>query len=255
MSASPPPRRRWPIKSPGPPTSWPPRTLLATLSDPDRAALLRLGRTKVFPAEETMILQGDPSGDVYLLLDGIVKVVGREENGTETLLGTRVSGDVVGEMAVLGGTVRSATVITCGRTVAGAISGPAFLNHVRGHPAVGVALVQMTADRLRWSNQRRMDSAAYAAGVCLARILLLLAERHGQMIDGELDLGVRLSQAELGALIGAKEVTVQKALRQLAADGLVRPGHRRVVILDSVGLTEIAQLAAVPRSVSRNPYQ
>jgi DNA-binding GntR family transcriptional regulator len=51
-----------------------------------------------------------------------------------------------------------------------------------------------------------------------------------------------LTQAELGGLVGAKEGTVQKALRELAARGLVRPGHRSVTIVDVAGLTAFADL-------------
>ena len=111
------------------------------------------------------------------------------------------------------------------------------------HAVVGITLSQMTGDRLRWANQMRQDAAAYGVDICLARALLALAERHGRRVpdvpDG-VDIGVPLTQAELGALIGAREVSVQRALRELEASGLVRRGRRRVIILDHERLAGFA---------------
>lgn len=55
---------------------------------------------------------------------------------------------------------------------------------------------------------------------------------------------VSLTQAELGALIGAKEVTVHKALRRFEALRLVRRGRRRVTIFNYQGLAEFAKTDA-----------
>jgi CRP-like cAMP-binding protein len=167
------------------------------------------------------------------------------ENGSEALLALRVGGDLIGEMAVIDGSVRSATVTTCGRAVAVQIRGGAFLDFLGRHPAAALTLNRMTVERLRWSNQRRLDFAGYETGRCLARVLLALAERHGRPCAEGVDLGIPLTQAELGGLIGAKEDTVQKAMRDLARRGLVgTPGRRRVVITDLAGLTAFADLGS-----------
>jgi CRP-like cAMP-binding protein len=189
-----------------------------------------------------LVHQGDPGGSVWLLLDALVKVVASLENGNQTLLAVRVSGDLVGEMAVIDDALRSATVTTCGRAVVCQIKGAQFVDHLRRHTDVSMALSQQAIQRLRWANQRRLDFAGYETPVCLARVLLALAARHGRRRAGGVDIGAPLTQAELGGLVGAKEGTVQKALRELAARGLVRPGHRSVTIVDVAGLTAFADL-------------
>ncbi|WP_256255275.1 Crp/Fnr family transcriptional regulator [Actinomadura madurae] len=223
--------------------TWPKGTFLSRLSVPDRTRLLRLGVLHSLGPHRALVRQGDPAGSVWLLIDALVKVSARVENGTEALLALRVSGDMIGEMAVLGETVRSATVVTCGRAVVCQIRGEAFVGFLQRHPAAALILNQMTIERLRWSNQRRLDFAGYTAGQCLARVLLALAGRHGRPCDAGVDLGIPLTQAELGGLVGAKEDTVQKALRALTSDGLVSvAGRRRVVITDLARLTEFADL-------------
>lgn len=222
---------------------WPDSTFLSRLPEPLRSRLLGLGALRSLPPNHVLVHQGDPGDSVWLLLDALTKVSAQVENGNETLLAIRVSGDLIGEMAAIDGSVRSASVTTCGRAVVNQIKGPVFVEFLRQHPVVALTLSQMTVDRLRWSNQRRLDFAGYETDVCLARVILALAARHGQRCGQDnIDIGIPLTQTELGGLVGAKESTVQKALRELAAEGLVRPGHRRVIITDLPGLAAFADL-------------
>jgi CRP/FNR family transcriptional regulator, cyclic AMP receptor protein len=229
---------------PRPPHSrpWPDGTLLSRLPDATRERLLRLGTPRRYPSGHLLINQGDRGETVYLLINALVKVSARVENGVESLLGIRVGGDVVGEMAVLSGDTRSASVVTCGPASVAVIPAAVFTHFTQEQPTIGLGLSQMIGDRLRWANERRLDAAAYGVTICLARALLKLADRYGHRHADQIDLGVPLTQAELAALIGAKEVTVQRALRTLQNESLVARGRRRVVILDREGLADFAEL-------------
>lgn len=109
-------------------------TFLHRLPTPARDRLLAVGTIHRYPAGHVLIRQGDAAGAVFILLRSAVKVVARAENGAETLLAVRVSGDLVGEMAVLGAGRRSATVTTCGETVACVIKGPIFVAFLSATP-------------------------------------------------------------------------------------------------------------------------
>ncbi|TLP52363.1 helix-turn-helix domain-containing protein [Microbispora triticiradicis] len=84
---------------------------------------------------------------------------------------------------------------------------------------------------------------AYEADVFLARILVDLAVRHGRPHRAGVDIGLPVTQAELGELVGIRERTVQKARHDLSARGLVLQRHRGVVVRDMAGLTEFAGLS------------
>ncbi|MER6944172.1 Crp/Fnr family transcriptional regulator [Nonomuraea sp. NPDC000554] len=218
---------------------WPTGTLMAVLDERARAEFLALGEPQRFDTGEVIIRQGDPSPDrVYLLRSArtgtcaCAKVTANLGTGVETLLGIRVSGDLVGEMGVLRGVERSATVTACSPTVAFRIAGKAFLDFLDRNPHIGTAVAAMIADRLQWANQRRLDFAAFDVPVRLARVIGELAGRHGiERADGT-DLGVSLSQQELGRLIGARDAAVGKAMRALREGGVLRTSYRRLVITD-----------------------
>ncbi|MFI6995791.1 Crp/Fnr family transcriptional regulator [Nonomuraea wenchangensis] len=221
---------------------WPTGTFMHRLTDELRSELLGLGTLCALPPGHVLIRQGDRGSSVWILLDALVKVTGGVENGVEATLAIRVSGDVAGEMAGMDGSLRSATVTTCGRAVCQQVKGPVFRSFVTRRPVAAVALTQVVAERLRWANQRRLDFAGYETKICLARVLIALISRHGRRTDDGVSIGVPLTRAELGMLVGAKEITAQKALRELAAEGVIRRGHRDVVVKDLARLTTLADL-------------
>ncbi|WP_182901498.1 Crp/Fnr family transcriptional regulator [Microbispora sp. H10830] len=204
--------------------------------------LLRLGSLLTYPSRHMLIREGDPGHAVYLLVDALVKVTASTENGSRTLLSIRASGDIVGEMAPLTDHPRTATVTTCKRSLVCVLKGPVFTAHLARTPEVAAVLSQVTIDRLRFANRRRLDFAGYEADICLARILVDLAVRHGRPRREGIDIGVPVTQTELGELIGIKERTVQKAMHDLSSRGLVLQRHRGVIIRDLDGLTDFADL-------------
>src|SRR6516225_2713495 len=104
---------RAPSRRPGP---WPEGTVLGALTDSSREALLSIGTLRRYPAGSTLIMEGDPSTYVVVLIDGWVKVTATTEDGGQALLALRSGGDLVGEQAALDGQPRSASVISAGVT-------------------------------------------------------------------------------------------------------------------------------------------
>ncbi|GII95012.1 Crp/Fnr family transcriptional regulator [Sinosporangium siamense] len=221
---------------------WPSGTFLARLPLSTRNFLLTLGSTRNYPPDHCLIQQGDTGNFVYVILHGLVKVTACTENGRETLLAVRVRGDVIGDLSALDGSPHSATVTTCRQVVARPIRGELFIDYLRRHPFAALAHSALNGDRLRWANQRRLEFAGYDSDVCMARLLLAVIDRHGRPDPEGTYLGIPLTQVELGSLIGAKESTVQKILRDLSARGLIRRSHRRVVVVDPLGLASYADL-------------
>jgi CRP-like cAMP-binding protein len=222
---------------------------MARLAEEVGQELLSLASPRQYPSGAVLINQGDPSTHVYLLQAGrpqysaCVKVTAVLKNGSEGLLGIRVSGDLIGEIAALRNGTRTATVTTCTPTVAHAMCREMFLAFLRRHEEAWEATAQTVTDRLEWANCRRLEFIGYDVPVRLARVILELFERHGYQRDCSHELGVQLSQVEFGKLIGAKPDTVGQAMRQLRSTGLLEPHYRGVTITDLAALRAFADPA------------
>jgi CRP-like cAMP-binding protein len=222
---------------------WPAPSLLGRLPEQARDALLDLGMPVTFPSGQRILRLGELGQTVFLLLRGCVKVQGNDGE-REPLLAIRVGGDLVGEMAVLSNLPRSATISTCSDVSARAIPGQDLLTFMAGRPEASLAVASMISERLRWANERRVDFAGADARTRICRVLLTLAETYGHPIDGGRDLGAPLTQDEIASLAGVRLATAEKALRALAAAGLVRLGYRNIVVVDMDRLRAAAKRSA-----------
>ena len=219
---------------------WPAASLLGRLPVRARHTLLELGTAVRFPADRPILRQGESGHTAYLLLSGCVKVLGNEAD-REPLLAIRIGGDLVGEMAVLSRKPRSATVSACAETAARAIPGEELRAFLHRCPEAAIEVAAMISERLRWSNDRRVDFAALDPRARISRVLLTLAQTYGRTVDGGCDLGAPLTQAEIASLAGIRLPTAEKALRGFAESGLVRLGYRNIVVVDLPALRVIAQ--------------
>ncbi|GAA4588326.1 CRP-like cAMP-binding protein [Actinoplanes octamycinicus] len=222
--------------------AWAPGSFLDLISAAERDELFALGATRRLPAGRTLLAEGHRDTQVELLREGQVKVT-RQVGGVPRLLAIRLPGDIVGEFAAFTGSERTATVTTCGDVVSTVIRQRDFMDFVGKHPNVAVQVAATIGRRLRWANERRTEFSAFPAHVRLARVLLEIATSCGEAVDDGVRITVDLSQTELAYLIGAREDTVQRALRQLRADRLLRTGYRRIVVLDEDGLRDLVEHA------------
>lgn len=228
---------------------WPIGTFLAGLKAPLRSELLAIAPEQRVRTGQTLMSQGSPVDQVLVLRakgsrsPACVKAVGCLENGAEALFGIRVSGDLVGELAAIRDTNRSATVIACTDGAVHRLPKERFLGFLDRNPGAWRLLAAMLGDRLDWANQRRLDFTGYPVDQRLARVVVQLAERHGYPVEGGVDLGIALTQEELGKLVGAAKESAVKAVKQMRDAGLIRTGYRRIVVADPEKLKAFAMVS------------
>lgn len=215
-----------------------PESFLGELEPGDLAALLGLGTERRFAAGGLLLLEGDPSNHVLLVLGGQAKVYRVAPDGTRLLLAIRGPGDVLGELAALGGSdaARGATVEALEPTVARVLSAPTFLDYLGRRPQACLALARNVRSRLADAERMRVETVVHDATTRVARCLVDLAVRHGVQIDPPGSLLLRISQEELAGWVGASRESVARAMRSLRNRQLVQTRYRQIHIVDLEGL-------------------
>ena len=222
---------------------------MARLAPAAAKALVRIGVPKRVAAGRVLIREGATESHVLLIEHGLTKVTAATADGRAALLSIRVAGDLVGEMSALSSKPRSATVTMCTGGVVRVVPLREFTPFLSANPDVAVKLAGMVADRLAWSNRRRVDFTSYPVKTRLARILAEMAELHGLPDDhGALEIGVRLTQPELASMCGAAEISVQKALREMRRGNVVSSRYGRITVWDLPALRGSADLGPNQRS-------
>jgi len=222
---------------------WPEHSLMASLSLPERTALLSAGTRVRFGRGEILVRQGEPGGMLFVVLAGYAKVTAAAAGG-DLILALRGRGDLLGEFTVIDDRPRTATVVALGPMAAARIGRARFMSFCDQHPAANRKIMQSLTDKVRRASDRRSAARGADARGRLATVLHDLAVEHGAARpDGSLLLPP-LSQADLGALASVAGSTVERVMRDLRAKGIVASGYRKTVVLDLAALRAMAELAS-----------
>jgi CRP/FNR family transcriptional regulator, cyclic AMP receptor protein len=210
----------------------------------DRAVFQEAGQWRDFPAGRTLLREGDPGREVVVVWRGFVKVYSRMADDRQVILAVRGPGDIIGEMANVGGGPRCATVAAIGRVKALVVDGTLFAGTLGGSTVVQRVLIA----RLREADRNRLDSDSTSVVRRLARLLLDFTHRFGEpTADGGLRIGLALSQKELAACVGGSPRSVARVMRDWRQRGFVATGRQWVVVNSPADLDRIAGQCARPR--------
>ena len=117
--------------------------LLTGLSRRHLSKVAALGRTKRFPARTSIVTAGTNADAFYVILDGRATV----RAGQRRI--PLVTGDYFGEMALLDGGVRSASVVADTEVLVMAIPRKGFLKLLESEPKIAISIMGTLAHRIR----------------------------------------------------------------------------------------------------------
>jgi signal transduction histidine kinase len=168
--------------------------LFARLPDRDVAELAAGGQTLRLPAGEVLMVEGEPADAMIVVLDGQIEITRDGGGGPPVLLNVCSRGDLLGELGVLQGTPRSATVRARTPAVVQRI-GADVLDRLLAHPSSARALLQGTARRL-------------------AREEALLRQRERMAALGELTAGLLHEVNNPAAAVARSAVRLRRLLAE-----------------------------------------
>jgi CRP/FNR family transcriptional regulator, cyclic AMP receptor protein len=207
--------------------------LFASLEPADRGLVAGLLRVKRYAPRQTVVWEGQPGGALFLALSGFFKAVtSASTDGKEMLLSIMGPGEVFGELSVLDGQPRSASIVALQASELASIERESLLELLKTSPRLAVGLIEVLAQRLRNLTKRCETISSQDVPRRLAQVLITLANKHGKTDGRAVRIPVRLSQQDLGNMVGATRESVNKQLRQWTQTGILKHESGEVVILD-----------------------
>jgi len=186
-----------------------------------------------FPAGTRVFHEGDRSDACYIVREGSFRVTREHSDGRAITLATLGSGDIFGELAMLDGEVRSASVeaLTDGELLA--LPAGEVRALLARHPEITVKLVAALVRRLRTANERISRQSFQTVPSRVAGVLSqLVAEEAPRSSAEEAGVTIRMNQADLAQLAGTSRESVSRFLADLERAGVVKPGRGRVTVLE-----------------------
>jgi CRP-like cAMP-binding protein len=213
---------------------------MARLQQAERDALETLGRHRRFGTGQVLFTEGDDGRDVYILIEGIVKLVTTSASGQQVILDLEAAGSVLGELSAIDGQPRSATVEAITPIDVLVLRIEDFRSFLESQPRAASELLGIVAARLRASSQRQLEFGSSDALTRLCRCLLVMIERFGDR-EEQPSVSLPVAQHDLAKLTGLSREAVVKGLRRLRELGWVETSGRSVVIRDFQAVRARAQ--------------
>ncbi len=200
---------------------------------PDEAllALAQAAQPIQAPAGKTLFVEGEPCAGWYVVESGVVKICRYSREGREHILALMHPADSFNEVSVLDGRGNPATAVTHTDAVVWRVPREDFRVLSCRYPCLVWGLAQSMAERTRYLVRLVEDLVMRSVKGRLARLLLDQAR-----MNQETQVPRLMTQEEMAAYLGTVREMVGRALRSLAAAGLIEFDRHRIVILDPEGL-------------------
>ncbi|NJN17506.1 MAG: Crp/Fnr family transcriptional regulator [Oscillochloris sp.] len=185
-----------------------------------------------FKRGETIFHQGSDGDELYLIVDGQVRIYTISQLGQEISVKIFRDGDFFGELSLLDGLPRSAGAEAMSRTTTLTLKRATFLRIIRDDPEIAVRVLSQLSARLRSSNIYIEYLASHSAPQRVVRSLLDMAEQHSTECSDHDRIDLLLTQDDLASLAGTTRETVNRVLSSLRERGLISVDRGRVRVLN-----------------------
>lgn len=185
----------------------------------------------------------DTTTDVFIILEGTLRVELYSLNGREISLADLGPGELFGEFAAIDGEPRSASVTATGACTLACVSGEIFRQITLSTPETAEWLARRLVGRIRLQTERIFELNALAVRNRVHCELLRLCIDAG-IADNKATIASAPTHAQLAARIGTHREAVTRELQYLTKRGIAEQNGRELHVSDVAELTEIIRAAA-----------
>ena len=132
--------------------------LFAQLSLEQLEAIQQISKELEYLEHETIFKEGDRGGDLYLLIEGTVRIVKDLETPQERLLSTVAAVSYFGEMAALDDEPRSASVVAAEPSRMLRLEGDSLKELIQQMPEISFEIMRVLTARVRAAEKRLTDT-------------------------------------------------------------------------------------------------
>lgn len=212
--------------------------LFAELTDEEMGKVKANLRIKRFARHETVIQKGSNGDSLLFLLAGKLQVVDVTEDGRIVGLRMLSEGDFFGEIAVIQGSVRSASVIALSEVLVALLPSEITLHLFSHSPSVAQHVLRRLAAKIQQDSQFRGLLSIHNTSKRIYTFLELMKEKK----TGNLEVVENLpTHQDIASMINTSRETVTRTLLILAQQGIIQKDLRRLIIRKPEALQKLAQ--------------
>ncbi len=204
-------------------------------SDLDKETLekvLKSGMLQSYKKNSVVLSEEEAGSALFVIVEGKLKVSRSSGDEKEVILAMLNESDFFGEMSLLDGDARSATVTAIEDSKLFVIQRTEFLDLLMKYPEVSITLLTELTKRFRASSAKIKALSLKDAEGKVATVLLQLADDIGKIRQGIVEIDHLPYQQELANMAGTSRETISRTLHSFAKKGLIELDGSRLRIID-----------------------
>lgn len=186
------------------------------------APLATAARWRSYEAGQPVLEAGDDGPEVYLVVQGTLRVTTRSVGGHEIILNEIGPGALFGEIAAIDGAKRSAGIVALTRTQLCVIAAEPFMEFALSTRQAALHLMKSLASLVREKDRRIFELSVLPTRPRLIALLLRLARPREA---GGMIVSPPRPHHELAAMVGTRREVVTRTLAGLQREGLLEPAR------------------------------
>lgn len=194
--------------------------------------IVPVGNRKTYSKDSVILVEEEVGTALFVIIKGKVKVSRSSTDGREVILSIISDGDFFGEMSILDGLNRSATVVALEETELFIIQRKEFIDLLNKHPEISIALLTELTKRLRNADMKIKALSLKDAEGKVATVILQIADDVGRIKQGIVEIEKLPLQQDLANMAGTSRETISRTLHSFAKKGLVELEGSKLRILD-----------------------
>ncbi len=191
--------------------------LFSVLDEAHLDQLARVVVRRVVPKGRTVLVAGETTQSLYLILSGRTKVQMSDSEGKEVILAVLGPGEFFGEMGLIDDQPRSATIVTLEPCEFLTINKDDFRICLAANAEMAMLIMRGLVKRLREADRKIESLALLDVYGRVARVLLEFSE----LKDGVRVLRDKLPRQDVAKMIGASREMVSRVMKGLETDGFL----------------------------------
>ncbi|MBZ0180885.1 MAG: Crp/Fnr family transcriptional regulator [Melioribacteraceae bacterium] len=195
--------------------------LFEDISEETLNKIVSYGNKIMFKKDSTILVESEEGTALFFIIKGKVKVTLQSKEGKEVILSILKENDFFGEMALIDGTNRAATIVACEPTELFIIKRDDFLNLLKTYPEISISLLQEISKRLRFADLMIKSLSLNDAEGKVAVVLNQYAFDYGKIKNGVVEIDKAPTQQDIAKMAGTSRETVNRVLGTFSKKGMI----------------------------------
>lgn len=185
--------------------------------------------------------QGDTAHYLRVVVDGAVKLLRYTDEGKDVVLDILNPGSYFGSLKLLGSDVYTDSAVAQTGCCILSVGLKDFREILQDYPSVSIAILEMSAEKLRSSQEQIKQLTTEPVETRIANILLTLTEKFGENKEKGTLIQLPFSRKDLADMAGTTTESASRVMSNFQKKGIIETGRQWVAIQDVEMLRSIAE--------------